>query len=192
MHTSEPIVVSMWDAANIFEYATTHFTTIWMVLDKSHVPRTLVFQRKFVWHIVWEAKKFIYPFINICTTSNTSPALPKYLNNVAFWSSQWDLLGDLIAQYQVILTFQYSWWKDYQSNLLCSSSSYAPSAHEPSAGNGGGVLLPVDLLIEHPDSLYSFAQLLAAITEEHPEPTWLAAAAAERPPSHPEVAYEYA
>jgi hypothetical protein len=56
MHSSEPIIVSIWDAANIFKYATAHFTAIHMALEKSQVPKTLVFQRKFVQHIIWEAE----------------------------------------------------------------------------------------------------------------------------------------
>jgi hypothetical protein len=56
MHSSEPTVVSIWDAANIFEYATARFTAIRMALEKSQVPKTLVFRRKFVQHILWEAE----------------------------------------------------------------------------------------------------------------------------------------
>lgn len=56
MHSSEPIMVSIWDAANIFEYATSRFTAIRMSLDKSQVPKTFVFRRKFVQHITWEAE----------------------------------------------------------------------------------------------------------------------------------------
>jgi hypothetical protein len=56
MHSSKPTVISIWDAANIFEYATARFTAIRMALEKSQVPKTLVFRRKFVQHIIWEAK----------------------------------------------------------------------------------------------------------------------------------------
>ncbi|KAG2740180.1 hypothetical protein P692DRAFT_20881166 [Suillus brevipes Sb2] len=131
MHSSEPIIISIWDAANIFEYATTHFTAICMALKKSQVPKTLVFRRKFIPHIIWEAEKSVFPFINICATSNTSPALPEYLNDVVKMLTEWqvgllddeglfhmfstngsDIAGDLMSWYQVVSTFAYSWWKD--------------------------------------------------------------------------------
>jgi hypothetical protein len=76
-------------------------------------------------------QKFVFPFISICATSNTSPALPEYLNNVMkmltewqlglldddglfqkFWTSKLDLSGDLMSQYRVVCNFEYSWWKD--------------------------------------------------------------------------------
>ncbi|KAG2756764.1 hypothetical protein P692DRAFT_201800228 [Suillus brevipes Sb2] len=93
MHSFEPIVISIWDAANIFEYVTTRFTAIWMALEKSQVSKALVIRRKFVQHIIWEAEmssqKFVFPFINICTNSNTSPALPEYLNDVMKMLTEW-------------------------------------------------------------------------------------------------------
>ncbi|KAG1760815.1 hypothetical protein EDD22DRAFT_954643 [Suillus occidentalis] len=63
-------------------------------------------------HIIWEAEKFVFPFINICATSNTSPTLLKYLNNVVKMLRVADIAGDLMSRYRVILTFAYSWWKD--------------------------------------------------------------------------------
>ncbi|KAG2738381.1 hypothetical protein P692DRAFT_201812142 [Suillus brevipes Sb2] len=131
MHSSEPTVVSIWDAANIFEYATARFIAIRMALEKSQVPKTLVFRRKFVQHIIWEAEKFVFLFINICATSNTSPALPEYLNDVVKMLTEWqvgllddkdlfhtfstnrsDIAGNLMSRYRVVSTFAYSWWKD--------------------------------------------------------------------------------
>lgn len=76
-------------------------------------------------------QKFVFPFINICATSNTSPALPEYLNDVVKMLTEWqlgilddeglfqtfstsraDLAGDLMSRYRVVATFQYCWWKD--------------------------------------------------------------------------------
>ncbi|KAG2337825.1 hypothetical protein BDR05DRAFT_952340 [Suillus weaverae] len=93
---------------------------------------------RFVWHLIWEVEKFIFPFINICTTSNTSPALLEYLNNVVkmltewqvgllddnslfqkFWSSKFDLAGDLMARYRMVSSFSYSWWKDCFDTMPC-------------------------------------------------------------------------
>jgi hypothetical protein len=76
-------------------------------------------------------QRFVFPFINICATSNTSPALPEYLNDVVKMLTEWqvglsddeglfhtfstnqpDIAGDLMSRYWVISTFAYSWWKD--------------------------------------------------------------------------------
>jgi hypothetical protein len=56
MHSSQPIVLSLWDASQMFEYATSRYTAILAALEKSQVPRTLTFRRQFVWYLVWEAK----------------------------------------------------------------------------------------------------------------------------------------
>jgi hypothetical protein len=76
-------------------------------------------------------QRFVFPFINICATNNTSPALPEYLNDVVkmliewqvgvldddglwqkFWTHKFDVSGDLMARYRVVKVYQYSWWKD--------------------------------------------------------------------------------
>ncbi|KAG2745951.1 hypothetical protein P692DRAFT_201868136 [Suillus brevipes Sb2] len=54
-------------------------------------------------------KKFVFPFINICATSNTSSTLPEYLNDVV---KTHRVTGDLVSWYRV-LVFTYSWWKDH-------------------------------------------------------------------------------
>ncbi|KAG2343156.1 hypothetical protein BDR05DRAFT_1000132 [Suillus weaverae] len=69
--------------------------------------------------------------------SNTSPALLEYLNNVVkmltewqvglldddslfqkFWSSEFNLAGDLMARYWMVSSFSYSWWKDCFDTML--------------------------------------------------------------------------
>ncbi|KAG1738077.1 uncharacterized protein EDB91DRAFT_1249373 [Suillus paluster] len=112
---SVPTSVSLWDAANIFEYATSRFTAI----------------RTFVRHLVWEAERFVFPYINICATSNTSPALPEYLNEIVtmlthwqvgivdddglfqlFHTHQFNMAGDLMVRYRIVSDYAYSWWND--------------------------------------------------------------------------------
>ncbi|KAG2738704.1 hypothetical protein P692DRAFT_20882413 [Suillus brevipes Sb2] len=119
MHSSQPIILSLWDASQMFEYATSRYTTILAALEKSQVPRTLTFRRQFVRYLVWEAEKFVFPLINICATSNVSPCLPEYLNDVIkmltewhFQSSDFEISGDLMVQYQMVTSFEYCWWKD--------------------------------------------------------------------------------
>ncbi|KAG2353901.1 hypothetical protein BDR07DRAFT_1495478 [Suillus spraguei] len=123
--------ISLWDVANIFEYATSRFTAIRLALDKSQVSRTVMFRNRFVQHIVWEAERFVFPFINMCATSNTSAALPEYLNGVVkmlvewqiglldddnlfrrFWKHEFDLSSDLMSRYRIVDTYTYGWWKD--------------------------------------------------------------------------------
>ncbi|KAG1847042.1 hypothetical protein F4604DRAFT_1936081 [Suillus subluteus] len=125
------IIISMWDLAKIFEYATCCFTSIHLALDKSEVSRTIMFQKLFVQHLVWEANRFVFPFINICALSNTAPALPKYLNDIVkmltewqvgllddddlfrrFWTHNMNIPGDIMARYRMVSVFLYSWWKD--------------------------------------------------------------------------------
>ncbi|KAG0692327.1 hypothetical protein DFH29DRAFT_1008871 [Suillus ampliporus] len=80
--------------------------------------------------------RFVFPFINICTTSNTCPALPEYLNDIVTMFTHWqvgildddglfqsfhthnfNVAGDLMARYRIINNYSYSWWKD-QFDLL--------------------------------------------------------------------------
>lgn len=131
MNNSVPIVISLWDVSNVFEYATCRFAAIRSALDKSQVSRTIAFRSRFVQHMVWEAERFVFPFINICAISNTSPAMPEYLNDIVkmltewqlglsdddqlfrkFWTHNFDMAGDVMARYRVITVFRYSWWKD--------------------------------------------------------------------------------
>ncbi|KAG1743976.1 uncharacterized protein EDB91DRAFT_1246860 [Suillus paluster] len=128
---SVPTSVSLWDAANIFKYATSRFTAIWLALDQSQVSQTSSFRRTFVRHLVWEAKRFVFPYINIYATSNTSPALPEYLNKVVmmlthwqvgivdddglfrlFHTHQFNMAGDLMVRYRIVSNYAYSWWND--------------------------------------------------------------------------------
>ncbi|KAG0691964.1 hypothetical protein DFH29DRAFT_883337 [Suillus ampliporus] len=98
---SVPVSVSLWDATRIFEYATSCFTTIRLALDKN--------------------QRFVFPFINICVTSNTCPALPEYLNDIVMMFTHWqsfhthnfNVAGDLMACYRIINNYSYSWWKDW-------------------------------------------------------------------------------
>jgi hypothetical protein len=53
MHSSESIIVSIWNA-NIIESATARFTAIRVALETSQVSKTLVFQQKFIQHNIWE------------------------------------------------------------------------------------------------------------------------------------------
>ncbi|KAG0695405.1 hypothetical protein DFH29DRAFT_1005479 [Suillus ampliporus] len=128
---SVPVSVSLWDAARIFEYATSRFTAIRLALNKNQVSRTLSFRRTFIRHLVWEAERFVFPFINICVTSNTCLALPEYLNDIVMMFTHWqvgildddglfqsfhthnlNVAGDLMARYRIINNYSYSWWKD--------------------------------------------------------------------------------
>ncbi|KAG1834638.1 hypothetical protein DFJ58DRAFT_847572 [Suillus subalutaceus] len=92
VNKSARVVISMWDLAKIFEYATCRFTSIHLALDKSEVSRTVMFRKLFVQHLVWEANRFVFPFINICALINTAPALPEYLNDIVKMLTEWQVL----------------------------------------------------------------------------------------------------
>ncbi|KAG1752337.1 uncharacterized protein EDB91DRAFT_1243115 [Suillus paluster] len=142
---SVPTSVSLWDAANIFKYATSWFTAIWLALDKSQVSQTSSFRRTFIRHLVWEAETFVFPYINICATSNTSLALPEYLNGVVtmlthwqvgivddnglfrlFHTHQFNMAGDLMVCYQIVSNYAYSWWNDQFDVHLFEMPNHVP------------------------------------------------------------------
>ncbi|KAG1814381.1 uncharacterized protein BJ212DRAFT_1300676 [Suillus subaureus] len=53
------------DAANVLEFATSHFATIWLICNQNYVPHTPAYKASFIQHIQWEADCFVFPFINI-------------------------------------------------------------------------------------------------------------------------------
>ncbi|KAG1856165.1 hypothetical protein F4604DRAFT_1685566 [Suillus subluteus] len=106
---------TLWDVANIFEYATSRFAVIQESLDKSRVSRTPHYREQFVQHLVWEA----------------DPCLPVYLKQIVKMLMSWqvgaldnpglfhefathhfDTSGDLMVRYQNVRIYQYTWWKD--------------------------------------------------------------------------------
>ncbi|KAG2100176.1 uncharacterized protein F5147DRAFT_777083 [Suillus discolor] len=84
LHKSAASRFSIWDAAEIFEYATSRFTAIHMTIMKDKNNHSNSYQHTFVRHIVWEAERFVFPFVNICAAMNINTTLPVYLNEVIF------------------------------------------------------------------------------------------------------------
>ncbi|KAG2099261.1 uncharacterized protein F5147DRAFT_777381 [Suillus discolor] len=82
LHKSAASKFSIWDAAEIFKYATSRFTVIHIELMKSKTQHSSSYQHTFVRHIVWEAEHFVFPFVNICAAMNINTTLPAYLNEV--------------------------------------------------------------------------------------------------------------
>ncbi|KAG1840762.1 hypothetical protein F4604DRAFT_1939960 [Suillus subluteus] len=122
---------TLWDVANIFEYATSHFAAIRESLDKSRVSCTPHYREQFVQHLVWEADRFVFPFINMCAINNTQPCLPEYLKQIVKMLTSWqvgaldnpnlfhefathhfDTSGDLMVRYRNVQIYQYTWWKN--------------------------------------------------------------------------------
>ncbi|KAG1721901.1 uncharacterized protein EDB91DRAFT_1256306 [Suillus paluster] len=90
---SVPTNVSLWDAANIFKYATSRFTAIRIWSGK---PRHT-------------SQRFVFPYINICATSNTSPALLEYLNEVVMMLTHWQVgIMDDDGLFQLFHTHQFN------------------------------------------------------------------------------------
>ncbi|KAG1837660.1 hypothetical protein F4604DRAFT_1942096 [Suillus subluteus] len=82
---------TLWDVANIFEYATSRFAVIRESLDKSRVSCTPHYRERFVQHLVWEADCFIFPFINMCAINNTQPCLLEYLKQIIKMLTSWQM-----------------------------------------------------------------------------------------------------
>ncbi|KAG0695460.1 hypothetical protein DFH29DRAFT_1005436 [Suillus ampliporus] len=80
LSTYEISAFTVWDAANILEYATSWFATIWLVYDKNHVTQTLAYKASFVRHLQWEADCFIFPYLNICMVVNIHSTMPNLLH----------------------------------------------------------------------------------------------------------------
>jgi len=90
--------VTLWDVANILEYATSRMMAIHLAVERSHVPRSVVYKESFHRHVMWEAevffsldatgslmyllKRFIFPFINICVATSVNPSMSDYLMQV--------------------------------------------------------------------------------------------------------------
>ncbi|KAG1823866.1 uncharacterized protein BJ212DRAFT_1296391 [Suillus subaureus] len=95
----EPVWISSWDMANIMEYTVSQFTVIRLALGKSHVPWTIMFQKLFIQHLLWEADVGMLDDEGFFTK---------------FFDHKVNILGEshLLASYHIVLVYQYSWWKD--------------------------------------------------------------------------------
>ncbi|KAG1896404.1 uncharacterized protein F5891DRAFT_1193219 [Suillus fuscotomentosus] len=70
---------TLWDAANVFEFATSRFAAIRRALGKSYMKHTPKVNQMLGRHIIWEAQIFVLPFVNICMGANMQPTLPFLL-----------------------------------------------------------------------------------------------------------------
>ncbi|KAG2089730.1 uncharacterized protein F5147DRAFT_780525 [Suillus discolor] len=131
LHKSAASKFSIWDAAEIFKYATSQFTVIHIELMKSKTQHSSSYQHTFVRHIVWEVERFVFPFVNICAAMNINTTLPAYLNEVILLitSFQTELYydhGKLFAAFKacphespthpvdinrVVRDYRHAWWK---------------------------------------------------------------------------------
>ncbi|KAG2053189.1 hypothetical protein BDR06DRAFT_1008830 [Suillus hirtellus] len=119
---------SVWDAAHIFEYATSRFTTIHLTQLAEPNPKGS-YQYSFVQHLIWEAECFVIHFISKCTAMNINSSMPVYLSNVLLHITDFQMEdrnhqtlfvrfqdclhnkdGDVVVQYQVVLRYRYCWW----------------------------------------------------------------------------------
>ncbi|KAG1728247.1 uncharacterized protein EDB91DRAFT_1253510 [Suillus paluster] len=120
-----------WDAANVLEYATLRFAAIWLVCDRSHVPRTPAYKASFVRHLQWEADCFAFPYINLCLVMNIHPTMPDLLRLVIahFAHFQTGTINaeelhdkffeccspndqELWSNHRVVRNYSHDWWKD--------------------------------------------------------------------------------
>ncbi|KAG1841155.1 hypothetical protein C8R48DRAFT_781458 [Suillus tomentosus] len=158
----------MWDVANIFEYVAAWFTAIRLSLDNKEVPRTSAFRKSFVRYLIWEAERFVFPFINICTTSNTCPALPDILSDIVNMLTGWQMAlsdddelfkkfathnfntsNNLMARYRAPANLDYHWWNNrfdlipfaMPSRISLDEVMELRSCHDHEVG-AGQLLLP--------------------------------------------------
>ncbi|KAG1798399.1 hypothetical protein EV424DRAFT_1546254 [Suillus variegatus] len=131
LHKSAADKFSIWDAAEIFEYATSRFTIIHIELLKDKNHHSSLYQNAFVRHIIWEAEHFVFPFINICAAMNINMTLPAYLNEIIFLITSFQTephldFEKLYAAFKacphesaahpvninrVVLDYHHAWWK---------------------------------------------------------------------------------
>ncbi|KAG1844595.1 hypothetical protein C8R48DRAFT_780248 [Suillus tomentosus] len=119
---------SVWDAAHIFEYATSRFTAIHLAQLAEPNP-TGSYQYSFVQHLIWEAERFVIPFVSKCAAMNINSSMPVYLSNVLLHITDFQTEdrnhrtlfarfrdcphnkdGDAVAQYRVVPRYRYCWW----------------------------------------------------------------------------------
>ncbi|KAG2089740.1 uncharacterized protein F5147DRAFT_780533 [Suillus discolor] len=120
---------SIWDAAHIFEYATSRFTTIHLTQLAEPNPSG-AYQYLFVQHLIWEAECFVIPFVSKCAVMNINTSMPVYLSNVLLHITYFQMEdrnhkslfarlrdcphnkdGKAVDQYRVVPRYCYCWWK---------------------------------------------------------------------------------
>ncbi|KAG0693557.1 hypothetical protein DFH29DRAFT_881368 [Suillus ampliporus] len=122
---------TLWDAANVLEYATSWFAAIWRVCNKNNVTRMLAYKVSFVRHLQWELDVSAQSVV-----TNIHPPIPDLLRIVIsrftcfqignidaeelhnqFFS---DCLPSVEASWssnQVVHNYSHDWWKDCFNRL---------------------------------------------------------------------------
>ncbi|KAG1819026.1 uncharacterized protein BJ212DRAFT_1479153 [Suillus subaureus] len=114
-----------WDAANVLEFAISHFAAIWLICNQNHVPCTLAYKASFIWHIQWEAdvsvsSHFVFPFINIIIGHfirfQTSTITTNVFHDEFFvhCSPSDPTLG---STHQLMQEYNHNWWMDHFDRL---------------------------------------------------------------------------
>ncbi|KAG1895099.1 uncharacterized protein F5891DRAFT_1194615 [Suillus fuscotomentosus] len=137
LHKSAASTFSIWDAAEIFEYATSRFTVIHILLAKDKNHHANAYKYMFVKHIIWEAECFVFPFVNICAAMNINTTMPAYLNEILFlitsYQTEWyydhvrlfnafkacphESTTDPIDIKRVVPNYRHAWWR-YRFDLV--------------------------------------------------------------------------
>ncbi|KAG2085887.1 uncharacterized protein F5147DRAFT_781846 [Suillus discolor] len=119
---------SIWDAAHIFEYATSRFTAIHLAQLAEPNPSSS-YKYSFAQHLVWEVEHFVIPFVSMCAVMNINTSMPVYLSHVLihittfqtehdnrrtlferFRNCPHDESGDAACQYRVVPRYHHCWW----------------------------------------------------------------------------------
>ncbi|KAG1854307.1 hypothetical protein C8R48DRAFT_776694 [Suillus tomentosus] len=119
---------SIWDAAHIFEYAASRFTAIHLAQLAEPNPSG-AYKYSFAKHLIWEAERFVIPFVSMCAAMNINTSMPVYLSHVLlhittfqtehenpktlyenFRECPHDENGDAARHYRVVPRYRHSWW----------------------------------------------------------------------------------
>ncbi|KAG1882029.1 hypothetical protein C8R48DRAFT_667722 [Suillus tomentosus] len=119
--------LSIWDAAHVFEYATSRFTAIHIAQMTEQNPSS-AYRHSFVQHLIWEVDRFVTPFVGMCAAMNINTSMPTYLRNVLrlaatyqtegdrvnlfenFRNCPHDDVGDAISGHRVVPRYRHCWW----------------------------------------------------------------------------------
>ncbi|KAG1823312.1 hypothetical protein EV424DRAFT_1346336 [Suillus variegatus] len=91
--------LSIWDAAHVFEYATSRFTAIHITQMKEQNPSN-TYQHSFVQHLIWEVDRFVTLFVNICAAMNINTSMLAYLRKVLLLAATYQTDGNMINLFE--------------------------------------------------------------------------------------------
>ncbi|KAG2114326.1 uncharacterized protein F5147DRAFT_650104 [Suillus discolor] len=131
LYTYELSDLTAWDVANVLEFATSQFTSIWLVCHQNNIPRMPTYKFSFIRHLQWEVDCFVFPYIHVLLVLNIHPTMPDLLRTLIGWFSRFQtgiittkqLHNEFFlhcspngpqvsSNHRMVLNYRYDWWKD--------------------------------------------------------------------------------